>query len=246
MTPVMEKQLIHACRTLFGQEVALSPEFLGYLQLSGAKSAFRLRAKENHPDRFAAAPPAVRQQQNDRFREIHQAYRLLQQFLSDRHRPCPRTAPRERTEQPRHRDVWKQNVARPEGAPLPKLPLEFGMFAYYKGKISYQDLIAAVVWQRRQRPAIGALAVRWGWLSEAMVSNIVRQPGAGQRFGDKATSLGYLSQQQVDILLRRQRGLQQRIGRYFVEQGLLSEGEVEQLAHELQNHNRQVLRKQRR
>ncbi|PLX83049.1 MAG: J domain-containing protein [Desulfuromonas sp.] len=246
MTPVMEKQLMHACRTLFGQEISLSPEFLGYLQLSGAKSAFRLRAKEHHPDRFAEASPTVRQKQNDRFREIHQAYRLLQQFLSDRHRPCPRTSPRERTEQSRHQDIPKKHVARPEGAPLPKHPLEFGIFAYYRGKITYQDLIAAVVWQRRQRPSIGALAVRWGWLSENMVGMIVRQPGAGQRFGDKARSLGYLSQQQVDILLRRQRGLQQRIGRYFVEQGLLSEAEVVQLVQELQDHNRRVLRSQRR
>jgi hypothetical protein len=77
-----EHTLLNACRTLFGDTVNLGPEFLAYLQPSGAKLAFRTQVKQHHPDRFAGAPQEVRVRQTERFREIHQAYSLLNDFLT--------------------------------------------------------------------------------------------------------------------------------------------------------------------
>jgi len=231
--PPAQFTLLAACRTLFGEEVKLGPEFLAYLEPSGAKLAFRNRAKEHHPDRFASAPQEVRLRQTERFREIHQAYTLLSDFLARRHRLAP---------QPTARPAGPARHPRPAPAPgggpsPPPIPLEFGIFAYYCGKIDYRSLIEALVWQRRQRPAIGAIACQWGWLSEAKVRTILYHRGRAWRFGRKAMELGLLSALQVETLLRHQRACQQRLGQYFIDRGLLTPGEADQLARDLKHHN---------
>ncbi|NJC88934.1 MAG: J domain-containing protein [Desulfuromonas sp.] len=235
--PPVQFVLLDACRTLFGEGVNLGPEFLAYLQPSGAKVAFRTQAKRHHPDCFAGAPPEVKTLQTERFREIHQAYHLLNRYLEQRRlprlpAPPPKTPPRASRQQP-HRTA----PPRPEAHNVPPLPMEFGLFAYYHGKIDYRDLIDALVWQRRQRPAIGAIACRWGWLNDARVRQILGHRGHSSRFGRKAVELGMLSPLQVEALLRHQRSRQQRLGQYFIDSGLLTVIEADQLARDLERHN---------
>lgn len=235
--PPLQYALLDACRTLFGEEVNLGPEFLTYLQQSGAKVAFRTQAKQHHPDYFAEASPEVRARQTARFREIHQAYHLLSRYLEQRRfprvpAPSPKPAPRSDRQQP-HR----KTPHRTEKHEVPPLPMEFGIFAWYRGKIDYCELIDALVWQRRQRPAIGAIACHWGWLNEGMVRRILGHRGPGGRFGRKAVELGLLSSLQVEALLRHQRTHQQRLGQYFIDRGLMSAAEADLLANDLERHN---------
>jgi len=49
------KELLSACRILFGPDVVINRDFLWYLQQEGAKSAYWSRAKESHPDAHPAA-----------------------------------------------------------------------------------------------------------------------------------------------------------------------------------------------
>ena len=243
-----ESSLLDACRTLFGDQVNLNRDFLFYLQPSGVKVAYRTQAKLNHPDLFNDSPHQVRLQQTERFRQIHDAYHLIKGFLDQRHRrdfvpPRPQTPRHSGPRRPAAR--YARDSHRP-GRPIPTIPLEFGMFCYYLGKISYKDLIEALIWQRRQRPMMGAIAVRWGWLTDAQVAHISKHRGASLRFGSKSVELGLLSQLQVDALVRHQRSLQQKIGQYFVDKRLISKQEADQLAVRLQAHNRQVLNRNRR
>lgn len=236
---IAQNALFDACRTLFGDEVNLGPEFLAYLQPSGAKVAFRAQAKQHHPDYFCTAPPEVRARQTARFREIHQAYNLLREFLESRRPlvfrppPAPRSARTPRTT----RNSAKPTTATPGYPAMPPLHLEFGLFAFYCGKITYAQLIDALLWQRRQRPAIGAIAQKWGWLSARTVDVILNHRGHSSRFGRKAVELGLLTPQQVDALLRHQRNLQQRLGQYFIDHGLMTALEADQLARALECHN---------
>ncbi len=248
-----ETALFNACRTLFGKEVNLSHEFLNYLQPSGAKTAFRNQAKTHHPDAHASSSTQIRKQQTERFREIRQAYDLITEFLDKRH--CPRQkTPSSRPSQaasgrsPQAASHWgssstrhrKQQRPHPRPIKVPAIPLEFGMFTYYQGKVTYQQLIEALVWQRRQRPTLGVIAHKWGWLSEAKVKQILGHRGRAARFGKKAVELGYLRPHQVEALLQHQRSLQTRIGQYFVEKGLLTKEETDQIAHNLKSHNGQI------
>ena len=240
-----ETALLNACRTLFGKEVNLSNEFLHYLQPSGAKTAFRNQAKAHHPDAHASSSPHIRQQQTDRFREIRQAYDLLIEYLEKRpriHATSLRNNPGQTASHWANRAPRQSTQQRqpPKPASIPSIPLEFGMYSYYRGKVTYQQLIEALVWQRRQRPTLGAIAQKWGWLSEAKVAQVLGYRGKAVRFGKKAIEMGHLKPHQVEVLLSYQRTLQKRIGQYFVEKGLLSEAEVNHISQHLTRHNRQV------
>lgn len=232
--PPAQYALFEACRTLFGDEVQLGPEFLDYLQPSGAKSAFRNQAKRHHPDRFAGATQDVRARQAERFREIRQAYNLLNDFLARRcHQPRP-----SRSSVAPIRPQRPSPPATPgEKTPMPPLPMAFGTFAFHQGKIDYRDLIEALVWQRRQRPAIGTIACQWGWLSDTGVRRILGHRGHSIRFGQKAVELGLLSPLQVEALLLHQRTHQRRLGQYFIERGLMTAAEADELADHLARHN---------
>ncbi|MDH3997734.1 MAG: J domain-containing protein [Desulfuromonadales bacterium] len=253
MSTPSETALFDACRTLFGSEVNLSLDFLSYLQPGGAKSAFRNQAKANHPDYFADSAPGVRQQQTERFREILQAYDLISDFLEHRKilrtpRPSQHRAAQASTYRPGKRPSRTQakRSRDTQSNPVPWIALEFGMYAYYKGKVSYHDLVEALVWQRRQRPIIGEVAKKWGWLTESQIKSILSHRGQSFRFGKKAVELGYLKEHQVDVLLQHQRSAQQRIGRYFIEKGLMTEAEADAFSNELKAHNRQVEKKKAR
>lgn len=243
-----ETSLLKACRILFGQEANLSRDFLYYLQPSGARSAFRDLAKAHHPDRHAGSSAQNRSQQTERFREIRQAYELISEFLAKRPHSHPNSPTSPAPSRASHEGANPSYRRRPQPSqgrtsPVPAIPLEFGMYSYYLGKVSYQQLIEALVWQRRQRPSLGAIARKWGWLSEAGVAQILGHRGHAVRFGKKAIELGYLKPYQVEALLRHQRSQQQRIGRYFVDRGLLTEAEADQLARDLEVHNSQLGRR---
>ncbi len=241
--------LLQACRTLFGQDIVLSSNFLSYLQPAGAKSAYRSLAKTHHPDRFTDAPAHVREQQTERFRDIHQAYTLLKDFLDKRTTPCFSSVPRPKPQAPR---PYRNTSGRAKPAAkttnnsqqslIPNIPLEYGMFAYYSGKVSYHDLIRGLIWQRKQRPSIGNIARHWGWLNEQQVNNILKHRGPSQRFGKKAVELNHLRPQQVDSLLAHQRSRQSPLGHYFVKEGLMDQREADALAGKLKQHNARLQR----
>lgn len=247
MQPSPDPFLIQACRILFGQDITLSSAFLAYLQPSGAKLAYRTLAKEHHPDRFSNAPLHIRQRQTERFREIHQAYGLLKNFLEKRQftdigasTSAVRQGQRPSTTLRRSR--YAQQTRPPASSAarqmqIPAIPLEFGMYAYYSGKISYQDVIQSLIWQRRQRPPLGDIARQWGWLTGTQVRRILAHRGHSRRFGRKAIELKYLQPFQVKTLLTYQRSKQQKLGIYFIENGLMSQTEADQLASKLALHN---------
>ncbi|HEY5998422.1 MAG TPA: hypothetical protein VI078_03865, partial [bacterium] len=77
-------ELLEACRVLFGHR--LDPGFLGHLQESGLRAAWRRAALRWHPDRVPEA--AARRRHADRFIEARQAYGVLRDFLETRVRPA--------------------------------------------------------------------------------------------------------------------------------------------------------------
>ncbi len=119
--------------------------------------------------------------------------------------------------------------------------LEIGRFLYCSGQISFGDLIEALAWQRKQRPIIGDVAQRWGWLVETSIERIIASRDVPGRFGEKAIRLGLLSDGQVKALLLYQRTQQELLGRYFVMKKLLKAEQLERLVNKLNEHNAAVL-----
>ncbi len=260
-----ETEIFKACRTLFGAEVDLSLDFLSYLQPSGAKTAYRQRVKETHPDTFAG-DAAQQRRQTGVFQEVAAAYELIGHYFKQRERgvalvgrssSAPRPAKPQpgkppggfRSSRPTHERPQSRQTAGWGSGPrqshlycgnVPGRTLEFGLFLYYQSLIDYRQLVEALVWQRRQRPNLGDIAQRWGWLSDQQVRTILNSRGHLRRFGEKAVHLQYLSERQLQTLLYYQRSQQKRLGEFFVEKKILSAADIERLVLEQKAHNRQV------
>jgi hypothetical protein len=248
MTTITETEVVQACQTLFGADINISTGFLHYMQPSGVKSAYRKKAKENHPDLFAADPLHVQQKQTALFRDILQAYDVLNLFFKQREDGAWTSSPK--SAQPR-------KPAREEKQPASSAPrngdetffygivpfriLQIGQYLYYRGKISFGSLINALVWQRKQRPSFGEIALRWGWLNAEGHDKVMKSCDRPRRFGEKAVELGLLSVFQVNAILLYQRSQQGQLGSYFILNKMLSHEDLEQLVQELKQHNAGVL-----
>lgn len=252
-TRLTEAQVTQACKTLFGSDVIIRRPFLLYLQPSGAKSAYRRKAKETHPDLFASADALQQKKQALLFIEILKAYDVLNAFFKQRDEGLWKEVKKAAAPRPQRAAAKPPKAARqqppkpPEkatqfwGGEIPFRPLKIGRYLYYSKRISYQALIDALVWQRNQRPIIGDIALRWGWLNAGAIDRITQSSGVSGRFGEKAMGLGLLSPFQVKTLLFYQRSQQERLGQYFVMHKLLAKDDLERFVADLQEHNARVV-----
>jgi hypothetical protein len=237
-------EVSEACRVLFGPEIEASVDFIKYLQPEGLKSAYRRKALETHPDRsniFQEDGPNM----NDRFIEATLAYNKLKPLVGGNipfrveNRPG-RTKNRRKTAK-RNPNSGFSHGHRPGS--IPKRKLLIGQFLYYSGIISWQTLVDAIVWQRRQRPRIGELALGWKMLTAMDIQRILRWKRLNEKFGERAVLLGYLNRFELMALLGKQRSLKFPIGEYFVRHNILSEEEMKLMIQKHQSHNEEVARK---
>lgn len=249
MTVREESILIDACRTLFGPQIDIGREFLQYLQPEGIKSAYRSRARECHPDSYPGEGDIV--ERTELFRRSVEAYQLLIGFVRDRSIAPPISGPTRRQPTPPPRATRRPRPFRtlPPRArgeryydgPMPPLELKMGLFLYFRGVVSYQAVVRALLWQREMRPSIGDLACSWGWMTPDIVDYVLSASHIPGQFGSRAIKLGLLDEKRLTVLLFHQRSLQKPIGRYFVEEErLLDERQLVRLMQERIIHNRDV------
>lgn len=240
---VSRQDLFKACESLFGTDIDVSIEFLRYLKPAGVKAAYRKKAMETHPDR-AAVMDGQADFMADRFKEISLAYQLLQEFMAapwkyslteggtlyERKRPPMRPAARGKTSSVKVEPLYTGR--------MPSRRLLFGQYLYYAGHVSLSTLIKAIVWQRLQRPSVGAIAVSWGWLEGGDIVDILRCRRYGEKFGECAFRLGRLSRYQLARLLEKQKQVQPLIGKYFLEENILSSVDLFKRIVDMKMHNK--------
>jgi len=238
-------EVSEACRVLFGPEIEVSVDFLKYLQPEGLKSAYRRKALETHPDRSNAIQKS-RRHMNDLFIEATLAYHKLRPLVGGK---VP-FQPENRRKKPGH---YQKKTQRKRGFShtvntknIPNRKLLIGQFLYYSGLISWQVLIDAIVWQRRERPRIGDIALEWKMLNKMDVQRILRWKGLNEKFGERAISLGYLNRFELMALLGKQRNLKYPIGEYFVQNKILRVADIEFMVKRHQTHNQKIAQKKMR
>jgi hypothetical protein len=253
---VSETTVLNACRTLFGARLEFSTDFLCSLHPDDVRSAYRRRAKETHPDLFYHKDPFCQKRQSDLFRRVSDSYSLVQEFFRQRDTGRWRSSGCKIHEKPHQKEKEKTYTrttayrydadTRFHHGTVPFFHLEIGRYLYYRGVIPYSALIKALSWQRRQRPIIGSIAMRWGWLDQHTIRSILnyRCNGRIPMFGERGIELGLFTPYQVRIMLAFQRGHQKKFGQYFVEQGIISQRELERLVAEMKEHNARVSRPQ--
>ena len=254
-----EPDLVHACRILFGADLHITSDFLEYIQLSGVKSAYRRKALETHPDRLAArGGEELSLGPADLFRQVQQAYQDLTSYLEARERgDFLHTSPfrgedfkagRQKSEfrrphsqaRPTANSKDRFSTDRPETlykGSLPQRPLLFGHFLYYSGLITWRMIIQALLWQRTQRPRLGQLGQRFGWLSTEDILEVLRDSRVSRPFGQTALDMGLLNERQLKLLLFQQKRLQKKIGEFFLREKILTPAQLNDLLARYQEHN---------
>lgn len=144
MTEIKEAKLEEACCILFGDQFSIEQATIDYLQLSGIKHAYRNRVKECHPDVSASKDIS-----NDNFIKLKNAYDFLISIKS---------------EKGTQKIVDKETTSH-----LPERKLKLGEYLYYTGKVSWDELISAITWQkhnsRNNNLLFGMYFVKFGILS---------------------------------------------------------------------------------
>lgn len=119
---------------------------------------------------------------------------------------------------------------------LPDRPLLFGHFLYYSGLVCWHTIIKALVWQRSNRPRLGDIGRRFGWLTSEDIVSILKTPD-GKPFGTRAVGKGLLTSRQLDTILSFQKSQQRRIGEYFVRKRIIEKTRLEELLNQYHAHN---------
>jgi len=254
-----KSQLFDAYRLLFGK-CENSAQAIQVFSAAELKVAHRAAAKATHPDLNHALHNELL---NADFRKVTEAYNLLNDFLLARdsaqvsaehfnqqiskHKK-PQWAPKTHTYRPSSTRIYRERESgfkKPkeqshryyEGL-MPTIALKTGLFLYYSGKISYEQMIEALSWQRTMRPPIGELAVQWNWLHKSFIEIVLKDVARGGQFGERAVSMGLLKESQVKVLLRHQLFMQKPVGHYFVTNRILTSEEIKESLLIMSIHNK--------
>ncbi|MDC7125661.1 MAG: J domain-containing protein [Spirochaetales bacterium] len=128
MTEITDVKLEEACTILFGDAFAVEQATLDYLQISGIKQAYRAKVKECHPDLSGNNPES----QED-FIKLKDAYDFLVSVKSENNEV--------------NAELASQKAKKPRF--IPNRRVKLGEYLYYTEKISWEELISAITWQRQ-------------------------------------------------------------------------------------------------
>ncbi len=137
---------------------------------------------------------------------------------------------------------WRGTPNQPPGRTfyrgnLPPFRLRLAEWLYYTGRVSFESLISALAWQYAERPKVGSIAVALGYLTHDSVNAVIRRRSLGEPFCGAAVRLGFLSDFERSVVLGRQRLMNQPIGSFFIERGIVDAAELERAVRDLWSHN---------
>lgn len=236
-----KSDLLSAYSILFDSSLAFSIAYLNSLQPDELKIAFRKKALATHPDRSMTLGLAESELQV-RFQEVSKAYEVLKFYITKKKETPLANSDWARVRKEKNfagkksgEKKWKEDHFF-QGM-LPDRRLKIGQFLYYSKIISWQTLIDAIVWQKKQRPLFGQIARDWGYLTSEDVVRIISQKRYQDRFGDYALRNGYLTPFQQMAIAGRQRICQPLIGSHFIRKGVVTESQMKILNQQVQSYN---------
>lgn len=158
--------------------------------------------------------------------EIEQATRRIKDAVERLKAHTESLAKNARSPQPAQ--VKAREATAPATSPADSKTMILGRHLHRQGLITLRQLIAAVAWQRAQRPAVGQIARSWGVLTEDQILEVLREKDRGELFCAYAVRKGMMTPFQRLAVVGRQRVMQKPIGNYFIQQGILTEEQIEE------------------
>ncbi len=258
-------EVLRAGRVLYGPAFAAE----GGAWRETLKATYRRRAMETHPDRASSLGRPERELARE-FKAVAAAYRVLsiagngavprvaaaapppprprpqRARAADRVRvECPPEPPRPPPSRPAARTGGPRVRVGVRPEDLPRRRLRFAEYLYYSGRVGWHELVEAIAWQRAQRPAVGRIAVDFGFLEPEDVAVILERrrqaASSAMPFGEWAVREGFLTSFQLLAVLGRQLRLQRPIGQFFVERGLIERDEIDPVRRRILRHNSRFL-----
>jgi hypothetical protein len=106
----------------------------------------------------------------------------------------------------------------------------FGQFLLDEEAIDADSLRQALELRSKEHHHIGALAIEWGYLTEAQVESVhLEQRNSDRRFGELAIELDFLTRDQTRRLLQVQKARHKPVGEALVDLGVIDEVELDDL-----------------
>ncbi|MBN2353582.1 MAG: J domain-containing protein [Spirochaetales bacterium] len=199
--------------------------------LDELKKAFRLQSLRLHPDRARALGRAEELLTRE-FQSVNNAYRLLLPIIARQgRRPASAAAPR--SPGARRDFYWKLKR-------LPPIRLRFAQFLYYRGLIGFNTLIRAIVWQTERRPRAGELALERRELTREQINIVLRRKQVREPFLRAAVRLGFLDDAARRRIIDAQKAFGLPIGRFFIEEEILTPERLAALLAECARHNQSI------
>ena len=232
VTPQTVEKALHL---VFGSESGLADlQMVKSLDEGILKSAFREKAMHFHPDR-AGVLGLDENMLNELFKRLHGAYRLLNRVVVDESVLLSTAVenPENRTETPRKPAPDRMYYR----GRTPDTKLKFAQFLYYSGVIDWQSMIDSVTWQLNVRPKIGEIGRAYRFFDHSGVISVIREKDRSEFFGGAALRMGMVSRFQLNAMIGKQKSLNYPIGRYFLENGVLSGNDIDTLLQKCRQHN---------
>lgn len=224
-----------AVQTLFGPEKLIAPGDLSALDLDDLKARFRQKAIATHPDR-ASALGRDPEELSREFLEIVESYQFLSQLASAQQKVAAAGMDawpsRKRGERPSKNGTFFFHKG-----PVPEKKLRFAEFLFYKQVISWQVLIQMLSGQRMKRPRLGEIGMRWRYFDHTQLLSVIRSRKPKEIFGEAALRLGLVNTYKLFAMIGKQKSFNYPIGRVFVEEKILTPGDLVQFVRELERHN---------
>ncbi len=207
-----------------------------FLNVNSIKREFRKKAMLFHPDR-AKINGKNEELISEQFKRLNNAYSYISPFLkSKKYISIPYNKPYYKHQYTKHKynktfyNSYKTRV-------LPKLKLRLCRYLYYKGIINYKTIINALVWQLQNRPKVGEIAVMNKFIKLDKILKIIRNRKIGEKFCEAAVRLNYLNTHHVSHIIKIQNSYNAPIGKYFLENKLLTRNQLHSILLELKKHN---------
>jgi hypothetical protein len=267
MLELNKSELIQAGAIIFGSQMIEDDQFLERLHLAELKQAYRQKSLQTHPDLFVHLGGAQQRTYTELFQEVREAYEKLCGYLKLRAQmsqslyPTSGNAPNNNVKANGRTAPFQSEPSSPDGGfirnpagagasaifdgdfQLPPWRLRTGEFLFYRGVIPWRILIAAILWQGRQRERLGEIACRWGWVSDELLWDLLEDRLVGERVGGILLRHQIVTPFQLKMLLIHQQRQQPPIGSYFLENGFLSEDELMNSLQFLRERNHRFDRK---
>lgn len=261
LTTVSGSDVVRAYQILFSPsdpfvKEAFSLSFVKRLDPSTVRSAFRKKALETHPDR-AKVSGRGENEQADLFRQVKQAYEVLLPVaercsaVEVKARVSAKPAGAEKKEKRAYQHAHDQHRRTFNGKPrrtpsfyynglIPGHRLRLGHYLYYSGIISWQNLVNAVAFHMRSKPRYGEIALGWSMITPEELAFCLSQRLKGEKIGECLKRSELISDFQHLAILGKQRKFHCLFGAYFVNEGILSQRQLDIAVRRAVLHNKSV------